>query len=81
MKLDQLEVGKIYECNLSARKVLVCEVDKELPTGNKVASGQAKGQPEMEFKKVKVGKSFVTLNSGDMGFAHDELFDGQLKEI
>ena len=73
MKLEDLAPGEIYRCKLSKREVLVCEVPREEP--------REKPEDKPKFKTVKVGKSFVTKGSGDTGFAHDELFDGQLEKI
>lgn len=80
MKLDELEIGKIYKCRLSQREMLVCEVEKEVtkqtnPPGNK------EGKTIVKTVISKIGKSFVTNNDGNKGFMHDELFDGQLEKL
>lgn len=75
MKLDELEIGKIYGCRLSGRKVLVIEQDKEVP-------GKMKnGKPITKTIKVKVGKWVNTIDNGTMTYYYQEIFDGQLEEI
>lgn len=78
MKLKDLKVGEMYKCRLSGKKVLVCEVEKEVTKVKKV-----KGKDEFikQLEKAKVGKCAVKLDSGDFTYKHDELFDGQLKEL
>lgn len=80
MKLDELEVGKIYKCRLSKREVLVCEVEKEVSTEIKGA-GKSQVKVIKTIIKSKIGKSFIKNNDGNMGFSHDELFDGQLEKL
>ena len=74
MKIEDLKVGTIYECRLSRKKVLVCEIEKE-------ASKINNAKLTSERVKVKTGKFVVNLDSGDFTYKYDELFDGQLKEL
>lgn len=78
MRIKDLEVGKIYECRLSMKKVLVCEVDKEVSKVKKV-----KGKDEIikQIEKAKIGKSSHQTTDGTWTYKHDELFDGQLTEL
>lgn len=74
MKLDELEVGKIYGCRLTRRIVLVIEQDKEVPTKAK------NGKPGTKIVKVKIGK-WVNKNPDtlEVTYLYQELFDGQLE--
>lgn len=81
MKLDELEVGKIYKCRLSGNEVLVCEVEKEISKETKPPGNNKPGKVVKKIVTSKIGKSFITQNDGNKGFSHDELFDGQLEEI
>lgn len=66
MKVEELEVGGVYECVLSGKDMLVVMVDKPIGSGE-------------ETEKVFGGKYYEEIN-GQSVFKVEELFDGQLKE-
>ena len=80
MKLQDVEVGKIYKCKLSGLKMLISETQKsvQLPNGK----NDENGNPEFDQTTVdvKAGK-YVELIEGVNVFKYDEIYEGQLETI
>lgn len=72
MKVNDLEVGKIYKCKLSKQEILVVEGDKIIKEATK--------KDKAVTEKVTAGKACV-IREGMPQFLHLELHDGQLEEI
>lgn len=70
MKLDELEVGKIYQCRLTSKKVLVIERE-----------GKTSDAPDAETIVVKVGKWANIDEERIATYLWQDLYDGQLEEI
>lgn len=75
MKIENLEVGKIYECKLSKVKVLVIEQEKEIQDGVK------DDKPVTKIIKVKIGKWYNRKDDDTLTYYYQELFDGQLTKL
>tara|TARA_R110000850_G_scaffold46456_2_gene116898 strand:- start:203 stop:430 length:228 start_codon:yes stop_codon:yes gene_type:complete len=73
MKLKKLEVGEIYKCKLSDRKVLIVMTEAQNVKDEK---GNDVSIPEQ-----KVGKMLVQIETGDFKYSLIALHDGQLEEI
>lgn len=81
MKLEELEVGKMYMCVLSNKETLVVKEDK-------ITGQESTGEEDEEgkdimrniTKEVYAGKTCIQRD-GAPQFVFSEIHDGQLKEI
>ena len=81
MKLQDVEVGKIYQCKLSGKKMLIYASKKAVQTPNGETNEDGTPTIITTSEDVKAGKYFERSDDYTGSFKLEEIYEGQVEEI